>query len=64
MLFSFPPTQTRKKMYIAVKNVVVMSCDGNVEALPPQLEDYSRYVSTCFYYMFYATISFWLGKCC
>ena len=42
-------------------------CSGasTMEALPPQLDDYSRDVSTfLLYILLYATISFWLGKCC
>ena len=36
-------------------------CCGDVEALPPQLGDYARYVSTCFYYMFYFMLPFHFG---
>ena len=47
-------------LYIAV------SCEecggaGAAESLPPQLEDYSRYVSTCFYDTFYFMLPFHFG---
>ena len=45
---------------------ITVSCEeccgaGAVEALPPMLQDYSRYVSTCFYYMFYFMLPFHFG---